>query len=57
MASFIEEMVVRRELADNYCHYNEDYDSLQGAAQWAQDSLAAHANDPREYIYSQAHFL
>ena len=29
VASFIEEMVVRRELADNYCHYNENYDSLQ----------------------------
>jgi len=54
VASFIEEMVVRRELADNFCHYNEQYDSLAGAAQWAQDSLAKHAGDPREYVYTQA---
>jgi len=54
VASFIEEMVVRRELADNYCHYNERYDSLEGAAQWAQDSLGKHAKDPREYLYTQA---
>merc|ERR1711939_1196976 len=63
-------MVVRRELADNFCHYNEHYDSLAGAAQWAQDltptltlaitftlpqdSLAKHAKDPREYLYTQA---
>jgi hypothetical protein len=25
---FVEEMVVRRELSDNFCYYNENYDSL-----------------------------
>lgn len=28
--AFVEEAVVRRELADNFCYYNENYDSLQG---------------------------
>ena len=28
--AFLEELVVRRELADNYCHYNPQYDRLDG---------------------------
>ena len=28
--AFIEEAVVRRELADNFCYYNEHYDSIKG---------------------------
>ncbi|KAG8462286.1 hypothetical protein KFE25_012106 [Diacronema lutheri] len=51
--SFIEEAVVRRELADNFCLYNRHYDSLEGAAGWARDSLALHATDPREHVYSE----
>ena len=27
---YIEEGVVRRELADNFCYYNEHYDSIEG---------------------------
>lgn len=51
--SFIEESVVRRELADNYCYYNPSYDSLDGAADWARASLELHAPDKREFVYSQ----
>jgi deoxyribodipyrimidine photo-lyase len=57
-ASFIEELVVRRELSDNFCFYQPRYDSLQGCAQWAQDSLALHAGDDRKkeygYLYDAA---
>lgn len=54
--AFIEELVVRRELSDNFCFYNTQYDSLAGAPQWALDSLALHEADPREYIYSRQQF-
>jgi deoxyribodipyrimidine photolyase len=30
VASFVEEGVVRRELSDNFCYYNQHYDSIQG---------------------------
>ena len=50
---FLEEVVVRRELADNFCHYNPNYDNLQGAAQWARDSLEKHQSDEREHIYTR----
>ena len=52
-ATFIEEGLVRRELSDNYCHYNENYDNLNGAADWARLSLELHAADDREFLYSE----
>jgi len=52
-ASFIEEGVVRRELSDNYVYYTpNDYDKLQAAAGWAQETLQVHASDTREYVYT-----
>jgi deoxyribodipyrimidine photo-lyase len=50
--AFVEEAVVRRELAENFCFYNERYDSLSGAADWALNSLEQHRADPREYVYT-----
>ena len=42
LASFVEELVVRRELSDNFCLYNAHYDSLAGAADWAKTTLNLH---------------
>lgn len=50
-APFLEELIVRRELSDNYCCYNENYDSVRGFPRWALETLEAHRDDPREYIY------
>lgn len=50
--SFIEESVVRRELSDNFCFYNDKYDSLDGAPGWAVESLRIHEKDPREHLYT-----
>jgi deoxyribodipyrimidine photo-lyase len=51
-AAFLEEIIVRRELADNYCLYNAHYDSFAGFPNWAQETLDAHRSDPRAYLYS-----
>ena len=53
MNTLLEEIIVRKELADNFCFYSESYTSLKGAAAWAQASLASHADDPREFLYTQ----
>ncbi len=53
---FLEELIVRREVAENYCLYCPNYDRFLGAWKWAQDSLEAHWDDPREYIYSLEQF-
>jgi deoxyribodipyrimidine photo-lyase len=50
--AFLEELIVRRELSDNYCYYNPHYDDVQGFAPWALRSLDEHRGDRREYLYS-----
>jgi deoxyribodipyrimidine photo-lyase len=55
--SFVEELIVRRELADNWCYYNhQKYDSIEGAAQWAQDTLKVHSKDKRDAVYTRDQF-
>jgi deoxyribodipyrimidine photo-lyase len=49
---FLEELIVRRELAMNFCYYNEVYDSYDCLPDWARATLASHAHDKREYVYS-----
>lgn len=51
--SFVEELIVRKELSDNFCLHNERYDSLAGAKEWALKTLEKHANDPREHVYTK----
>lgn len=56
VASYIEELVVRRELSDNFCHYEPRYDSLEAAADWAKETLRVHTADNREFIYTREQF-
>lgn len=53
-AAFLEQLIVRRELADNYCWHNPDYDSLRRIPAWARGTLDRHAGDPRPYRYGHA---
>jgi deoxyribodipyrimidine photo-lyase len=45
--AFLEELIVRRELALNFVWYNPDYDRWEGLPRWARETLSAHASDPR----------
>jgi len=49
---FLEELIVRRELSDNYCYYNENYGSFDGFPSWAKETLNIHRHDKRDYLYS-----
>jgi deoxyribodipyrimidine photo-lyase len=51
--AFLEELIVRRELAINFAHYTPNYDSYESIPNWAQKTLADHQKDQREYIYTQ----
>lgn len=51
--AFLEELIVRRELADNFCWYNDRYDGVEGFPDWAWKSLDRHRDDPREYRYAR----
>ena len=52
--AFLDELIVRRELSDNFCFYNPYYDSFDGFPEWAKKTLRQHASDPREYRYHLA---
>lgn len=54
--SFLEELIIRRELADNFCQYNPHYDSVKGFPLWAQKTLSEHLKDKREYTYTLEQF-
>lgn len=49
---FLEELVVRRELADNFCFFEPNYDTVAGFPDWAKKSLEQHRKDSREYLYT-----
>lgn len=54
--TFLEELIVRRELADNYCFYNMNYENFEGLPEWAKKTLNEHRADRRRYIYSLEQF-
>jgi deoxyribodipyrimidine photo-lyase len=54
--AFLEELIVRKELADNFCYYSKDYDRFEGFPAWARKTLNEHRTDPRLYCYSPEQF-
>jgi deoxyribodipyrimidine photo-lyase len=52
--AFLEEMIVRRELACNFTHFTPNYDSYACLPNWARQSLTEHRRDRRGYMYSTA---
>ena len=51
--AFLEQLIVRRELAVNFVCRNPSYDSLSGCPAWALKTLHEHAMDERQYVYSE----
>ncbi len=54
--AFLEQIIVRKELSDNYCYYNEQYDRYEGFPEWARRTLEAHRRDRREFVYTYDEF-
>src|SRR5262249_55939475 len=52
--AYLEELIVRRELAINFVARNPHYDSLAGCPEWARKTLAERADDSRPHLYSAA---
>jgi len=50
--SYLEELIIRRELGVNFVFYNENYDNIECLPNWAKETLDLHALDPREYVYT-----
>jgi deoxyribodipyrimidine photo-lyase len=54
--AFLEQLIVRRELAVNYVRYNDAYDRLDGCERWARQTLRQHRFDARPHLYTAAQF-
>lgn len=55
-AAFLEELIIRRELSDNFCYYTPNYDTVEAFADWAKQSIEEHRGDTREYVYTEKQF-
>ncbi len=53
---FLEELLIRRELAINFCYYNQNYYNFNGLNEWAKKTLNEHRKDQRDYLYSTEEF-
>ena len=51
-AAFLEELIVRRELAANFVYYHRDYDNFDCLPDWSRKTLADHRKDRRPYTYT-----
>ena len=52
--TYLEEIIVRRELPMNFVYYEPDYDSYKCLPDWAKKTLAEHRDDERRYVYTRA---
>jgi deoxyribodipyrimidine photo-lyase len=51
--AFLEELIVRRELAMNFANYTKGYDAFGCIPQWAQKTLSQHQKDKRDHVYTR----
>ncbi len=52
LESFLEELIIRRELSMNFVNYNDNYDKFECLPDWAKKTLVSHKSDIRQFIYS-----
>ncbi|MDD1771008.1 MAG: deoxyribodipyrimidine photo-lyase [Methanomassiliicoccales archaeon] len=50
--AFFDQLIVRKELADNFCLHTPDYDTTGAYPIWARRSLDEHRSDEREHVYT-----
>jgi deoxyribodipyrimidine photo-lyase len=51
-STFIDQIVVKKEIADNFCLHTPDYDSVAAFPEWARRSINGHRSDIREHLYT-----
>lgn len=54
--SFLDELITWREVGYNFSAREDNYDKYESLPEWAQETLAEHADDEREHTYSLEQF-
>lgn len=53
---FLDQLVTWREVGFNFSSHSADYDRYDSLPEWARQTLAKHARDERQYVYSLKDF-
>jgi deoxyribodipyrimidine photo-lyase len=51
--AFLEQLIVRRELAMNFVEFTQKYDAFDALPEWVRRTLKDHQNDRREHVYTR----
>jgi len=54
--AFLDQIVTWRELGYNFCAKRSDFDRFESLPEWARNTLAKHAADPRAVVYDLESF-
>ena len=54
--AFLDELIIRKELAENFCLYCKNFKNLNCIPNWAKLTIKEHKNDLRDKIYSLPEF-
>jgi deoxyribodipyrimidine photo-lyase len=54
--SFLEELIVRRELSFNFARFTPNPESLDEVPDWCKRTMRKHAADPRPFLYTPEQF-
>lgn len=55
-AAYLEELVVRRELAMNHVFYEPRYDAIEAMPDWCRKTLREHRDDRHPHLYTREQF-
>ncbi|MFH5882448.1 deoxyribodipyrimidine photo-lyase [Liberiplasma polymorphum] len=56
--NYLEQLLVRRELAYNYVYYCDGYDQFETMTDaWAYETMKIHIEDKREYLYTKDDYI
>ena len=51
--AFLEELIVRRELAVNFVRFNRNYENSDSSERWADRTLRIYLDDQRKYLHTE----
>jgi deoxyribodipyrimidine photo-lyase len=53
---YLDQLIIKKELSDNFCLRTPEYDTVGAFPEWARKSLNDHRSDPREHVYTLEQF-
>jgi deoxyribodipyrimidine photo-lyase len=55
-SKYLDQLIVKKELSDNFIFHTPEYDTFGAFPKWARDSIDAHRSDEREHLYALEQF-